>query len=175
MSSDRSRRGLWQRCQRRVDTLSLADPFDIADFIRTLAAHRGRPIELVPVTDRPNLPCGLLVTTADADYILYAADTTPLHQHHILLHEAAHLLCGHQDDGATLSSAARTLMPALPPALVERVLGRTVYTEPQEQEAEIVASLILSRVSLRESPPATARAPGLEALFNRPDPRSSGR
>lgn len=168
-------RGLWQRCRRTVDALSLADPFDIADFIRTLAAHRGRPIEMVPVTDRPNLPCGLLVTTAEADYILYAADTTPLHQHHILLHEAAHLLCGHQDGGAPLRSAAGTLLPSLPPALVERVLGRTVYTEPQEQEAEIVASLILSRVSLRPAPPVPARAPGLDALFSRPVPRGTGR
>lgn len=175
MSRDRSQRGLWQRCRRLVAALSLPDPFDIADFVRTLAAHRGRPIELVPVTGRPNLPCGLLLTTAAADYILYAADTTPLHQQHILLHEAAHLLCGHQDDGAGLDSAARTLMPGLSPALVERVLGRTIYTEPQEQEAEIVASLILSRVSHWSPPPFAARARSLEALFDRSTPGSQGR
>jgi hypothetical protein len=158
-----------------VSALSLPDPFDIADFVRTLAARRGRPIELVPVTGRPNLPCGLLLTTAGADYILYAADTTPLHQQHILLHEAAHLLCGHQEGGAGLDSAARTLMPALPAALVERVLGRTIYTEPQEREAEIVASLILSRVSHWSPPPFAARARSLEALFDRSAPGSQGR
>lgn len=147
--------------------LSLPDPFDIADFVQSLAGRRGRPIELVPVAGRPNLPCGLLLTTADADYILYAADTTPLHQQHILLHEAAHLLCGHQDGSATLDAAARTLMPGLSPALVERVLGRTIYTEPQEREAEIVASLILSRVSHWSPPPFAARARSLEALFDR--------
>lgn len=169
MARDRSRRKLWQRCRRLVAALSLPDPFDIADFVDSLAACRGRPIELVPVTGRPNLPCGLLLTTADADYILYAADTSPLHQQHILLHEAAHLLCGHQDDsaGATLDAAARTLMPGLSPALVERVLGRTIYTEPQEREAEIVASLILSRVSHWSPPPFAARARSLEALFDR--------
>jgi hypothetical protein len=169
VARDRSRRGLWQRCRRLVAALSLPEPFDIADFVQALAACRGRPIELVPVTGRPNLPCGLLLTTADADYILYAADTTPLHQQHILLHEAAHLLCGHQDGSAltSLDAAARVLMPGLPPALVERVLGRTVYTEPQEREAEIVASLILSRVSRRPPPPFTARARSLEALFDR--------
>lgn len=171
MARDWSRQGLWQRCRRLVAALSLPDPFDIADFVHALAACRGRPIELVPVTGRPNLPCGLLLTTADADYILYATDTTPLHQQHILLHEAAHLLCGHQDDsaGTSLDAAARILMPGLSPALVERVLGRTVYTEPQEREAEIVASLILSRVSHWSPPPFTAQARSVEALFDRPE------
>lgn len=172
MSSDskgtdrRSRRRLWQRCRRTADALDLPDPFDVAEFIGMLAARRGRPIELVPVTARPNLPCGLLLTTAGADYILYSADTTPLHQQHILLHEAAHLLCGHQDGGAGLDSAARALAPGLSPALVRRVLGRTVYTEPQEREAEILASLIVSRVSSWSPAPVSAGVPSLEALFN---------
>jgi hypothetical protein len=66
-------------------------------------------------------------------------------------------------------------MPALPAALVERVLGRTIYTEPQEREAEIVASLILSRVSHWSPPPFAARARSLEALFDRSAPGSQGR
>ncbi|GAA1945608.1 ParH-like protein [Kitasatospora viridis] len=142
----RQRRQLWQRCQRRVDELELPDPFDVTGFIRLLAARRGRPIELIPVTARPQLPCGLLVTTDRADCILYLADTTPLHQQHILLHEAAHLLCGHHEDPGTRLSAAEALLPNLSGALVQRVLGRTVYAEPQEQEAELVASMILHRV-----------------------------
>jgi hypothetical protein len=142
-----------------VSALSLPDPFDIADFVRTLAARRGRPIELVPVTGRPNLPCGLLLTTAGADYILYAADTTPLHQQHILLHEAAHLLCGHDRTGYAASAAARALMPALRPALIRRVLGRTGYSEPQEREAELLASLIQHR-ALRAGPPHPIDAHG---------------
>ena len=158
-----------------VDALSLPDPFDVAEFVSALAARRGRPIEMVPVTAKPNLPCGLLLTTAGADYILYSADTTPLHQQHILLHEAAHLLCGHQDDRSALVSAAQVLLPTLPSALVERVLGRTVYTEPQEREAEIVASLIVSRVSSWSPPPASAHVPSLEALFNRHEGREPGR
>jgi hypothetical protein len=37
------------------------------------------------------------------------------------------------------------LLPDLDPDLVERMLGRTSYTDPQEQEAEMVASLLLAR------------------------------
>ncbi|MBM9508884.1 ParH-like protein [Streptomyces sp. KK5PA1] len=122
-------------------------PFDAAAFIGALARRRGRPIELLPVPLLPHTPCGLLVTTARADYILYAADTTPLHQQHILLHEAAHLICGHDSATPAMSCAAEVLLPHLPTSLIERVLGRTVYTEPQEREAELVASLILTRAA----------------------------
>lgn len=157
MSSDRrSHRRLWQRCRRTVDALSLPDPFDVAEFVRALAARRGRPIEMVPVTARPNLPCGLLLTTAGADYILYSADTTPLHQQHILLHEAAHLVCGHDTAAPVGGSGTDALLPHLPDALVHRVLGRTVYTEPQEREAELLASLIRSRAARDERAPALA-------------------
>ncbi|GAA1242022.1 hypothetical protein GCM10009665_35980 [Kitasatospora nipponensis] len=129
-------------------------PFDAAAFIGQLAEQRGRPIELIAVPARANTPCGLLVTTERFDCILYAADTTALHQQHILLHEAAHLLCGHHESAPAGSAAAQVLLPHLSAELVQRVLGRTVYTEPQEQEAELVASMILHRAS---------RAPGAGA------------
>ncbi|MEU5102390.1 MULTISPECIES: ParH-like protein [unclassified Streptomyces] len=142
-----SSKDLWQRCRRLVDDLDLPTPFDTAAFIGMLAQARGRPIELVPVAARPHLPCGLLVTTDRADRILFPADTTPLHQQHIQLHEVAHLLCGHHETSPAVSSAVEVLLPHLPPSLVQRVLGRTVYSEPQEEEAELVASLILSRAA----------------------------
>lgn len=179
MTADRSgtgrvRRDMWGDCRRRVDRLRLPDPFDAATFVRAVGAQRGRAVELLPVHARPDLPCGLLLTTAAADYVMYAADTTPFHQQHILLHEAAHLLCGHQD-GASMHAAAQILLPGLSPALVQRVLGRTVYSEPQEAEAELVASLILSRVS--SHPPRarhTGAQPDVAPLFALPDQPGSG-
>lgn len=38
------------------------------------------------------------------------------------------------------------LMPSLPASVVERVLGRTVYSETQECDAERLASLIMRRI-----------------------------
>ncbi|WP_416972985.1 ParH-like protein [Streptomyces sp. 4F14] len=154
----RSDKRLWQRCRKLVDGLDLPTPFDTGAFIARLAKDRARPIELVPVAARPHLPCGLLVTTDHADRILYPADTTPLHQRHIQLHEVAHLLCGHHETSPAAASAVEVLLPHLPPALVQRVLGRTVYTEPQEEEAELVASLILSRVATPDPEQARLRS-----------------
>jgi hypothetical protein len=198
----RGRSALWRRCRRIVERLDLPRPFDVREFVGLLALERGRPIELIQVSARPNLPCGLTVSTDDADLILYSADTSALHRQHILLHEAAHLVCGHGDGafaggaagavtgvGATAAASAaasadtvagpaeietagpfgaiEALLPHLPAELVHRVLGRTVYSEPQEREAELVASLILYRVGRDDGPrPRPPRPPSrLEAVF----------
>lgn len=191
----RKRGVLWRRCRRMVEQLDLPRPFDAGEFIGLLALERGRPIELVRVAARPHLPCGLVVTTDETDVILYSADTSALHQRHILLHEAAHLLCGHAESRAsvagrggphgsgltsnaqgsspeaTAAGAIGGLLPHLPTELVHRVLGRTAYTEPQEREAEIVASLILYRVGRDEGLPERAPEPHsrLAAIFGLPE------
>jgi hypothetical protein len=168
-----------RRCRRIVDGLDLPTPFDAADFIGALARMRSRPIELMPVRATSDIPCGVLITTDRADYIMYAADTTPLHQQHILLHEAAHVICGHYETAPASSAAARVLLPDLPPALVRRVLSRSVYTEPQEQEAELVASLILTRAAhLARTGPTGPEWPRLRTLFGRTgnqEPAGDGR
>ena len=153
MALRRSRAGLWDQARRRVGQLELPEPFDAEAFIGALAQERGRSIDLLPVAGLPDLPCGLVVTTRDSDWIVYRADTTRLHRQHILLHEGAHILCGHSERGGgdtSMIAAARTLMPHLSAELVRGVLGRTAYTEPDEREAELVASLILHRVRRRD-------------------------
>ncbi|MFG2311492.1 ParH-like protein [Streptomyces sp. NPDC048566] len=140
----------WRRCRRAAEALDLPEPFDPVVFIRDIARQRGRVVELLPVAGRVAVPCGLLITTADADYIVYDADTTELHRRHILLHEAAHLLCGHHESEGP-SAGAAALVPGLPRKLVRRVLGRSVYSDPQEREAELLASFILHRVGRDET------------------------
>lgn len=170
MSNDRSAEQLWDRCQSTVDKLDLPDPFDAEAFIDVLAEERGRPIGLLPVAARPDAPCGLVITTRNTDWIVYCSDTNGLHRQHILLHEAAHILCGHTErggDGDAMAAAASILMPHLPAELVRSVLGRTVYSEPDEREAELVASLILQRVARRDRHRArgTGRPSSLDTLF----------
>ena len=185
------RTGLWRGCQAVVDRLELPDPFDAETFIAALAGRRGRPIELIGVPTRPDRPCGLLVTTAGSDLIIYSSDTSAVHRGHILLHEAAHLLREHDRDGAATvggwggrrdrgasggdrdesgggeAGGISTLLPHLSPALIRSVLGRTVYTEPQEREAELIATMIHHRVA-RGRPPQPrppAPRPGIETMF----------
>lgn len=89
--------------------------------------------------------CGLWLGTDNADYVFYEARTAPLHREHIILHEIGHVLCDHHrsitDDGDDLTDR---LLEGLQPHLVRRVMARTSYTTTEEQEAEMIASLIQS-------------------------------
>ncbi|MEU9336337.1 ParH-like protein [Streptomyces sp. NPDC048290] len=164
-------RRLWERTRRQAEALELPRPFDAERFIAALAERRGRPISVLPVVIPSSAPCGLLVTTDLADYILYTAGTTGFHRQHILLHEAAHLLCGHDRGTPATAAASRLLLPGLSPALVRRVLGRSVYSEPQEREAELLASLILHRAQSEDAaaPPGDGTEPDrAEALVGSP-------
>ncbi len=87
--------------------------------------------------------CGLWLGTDNADYVFYEPRTAPLHQEHIILHEIGHVLCDHHrsftgDDEPTGPPGE------MQPHLVRRLMARTSYTTVEEQEAEMIASLIQS-------------------------------
>ncbi|CCF85428.1 hypothetical protein [Nitrolancea hollandica] len=133
------------RCEARLRALELPEPFSAQAFCALLAAQRGRPILLQPVANRAG-PWGLWVATAATDYIFYEQETSPLHQEHIILHEACHILCAHRATPIAEAELPRLLFPDLCPEMVQRVLQRTSYSTPDELEAELLASLTLERV-----------------------------
>jgi hypothetical protein len=55
------------------------------------------------------------------------------------------MLCGHTIAVDVENSTLSRLMPDLDPKTVASVLGRASYTTSQEQEAEMLASLIRAR------------------------------
>ncbi|MGW5116432.1 ImmA/IrrE family metallo-endopeptidase [Streptomyces noursei] len=134
-------------CQALLDTLPVPPSFDLETFLAGLAQQRGRPIKLQPWPGAggSGAPCGLWFATETADYICYEPGTSPLHQEQIILHECAHILCDHRL-GIDLSEAGR-LLPDLGSSLIRRALARTSYTTRQEQEAEMLASLLSLRTT----------------------------
>ncbi|MBW5420697.1 hypothetical protein GKQ77_03815 [Streptomyces sp. BG9H] len=136
---------------------------DIAELCACLGERRGRPIHLLPIAMRAAQPCGLWIASDQADFIVFEARTTRPHQEHIIVHELAHMICGHRSSSSLDDATARLVFPDLDPKLVRDILGRTNYSDTQEREAEMVASLILTtRNSGLTAPPVTA--PGLGAL-----------
>ncbi|MFG2723196.1 regulator component [Streptomyces sp. NPDC048416] len=109
---------------------------------------RGRPLVLRELPKEAALSgvCGLWLGTDAADYIFYEARTAPLHREHIILHEIGHVLCDHRRDIAARAEglAAGPLPDDLQPQLVKRLMARSSYTSSEEQEAEMIASLIQS-------------------------------
>lgn len=161
------------RCLEIIRDLPIPDPWDERVFLADLARQRGRPIELRPVALPLGAPCGLLVGTPDADFIVHSGHLSQVHAEHIDMHEVGHLLLGHHGDAGDrsiaavaapagegggqaggpaaavdedLAAALAALLPALSPELIRLMLGRTVYQDREEREAETFASLLMTEI-----------------------------
>jgi hypothetical protein len=161
------RNRLRQRCEARVRGLDIPAPFDAAELCRRLEGGWGRAIRLVPLDLPPEGPCGVWVSTATTEYIVHERRTSPLHREHIILHEVGHLLCRHEAAPLVGESAARLLFPNLDPGMVRHVLGRTHYTAVEEQEAELIASMILERAHRQPPEPSWTVAPETAGIVSR--------
>lgn len=161
----RSKATLRKHCEKIAATLPIPKPFVIERFIESLSEHCERRIELVEMHVRSDTPCGLLVNTKEADYIFYATNTTALHRKHIVAHEAGHLLFDHEGTIAQHDTVHNLLLKNLSAKLIVRVLGRTAYSEEQEVEAEMLASVILMRAGVPHAEESNHElAGGLENL-----------
>jgi hypothetical protein len=147
------------RCEAVLADVYIPHPFDLGTFCERIGQRRGRPILLLPIAMPPQSPSGMWIRGERCDAIAYEQATTPLHQNHIALHEIGHLLCGHDAGGDLDDRHLRRLFPSLDGALVHRMLARTSYSTDEEQEAEMLASLILQR----SGPPSAVPAPAPNA------------
>ncbi|MFD9726739.1 hypothetical protein [Streptomyces sp. NPDC059072] len=145
---------LRKRCENILGHLELPHPFSLDELCNRIAEQRGRPIRLHPLPKEAAETgvCGLWVGTVSVDYVFYEAQTTPLHREHIVLHELGHILFGHH------SVEADDVDDGHAPT----VLGRTNYTTRQEQEAEMLASMI--RIRTANAGPHAAAAPPRDTL-----------
>ncbi|WP_205629718.1 hypothetical protein [Jiangella muralis] len=134
-----------QRCEEKLRTLSLPRPFSLDEFCATLVRIRQRPLRLLPIPGNDDGPCGLWVSTQEADYVFHQVATSPLHQEHIILHELAHMVFDHAAVRESAAGIRSRLLPALDPMMVAAVLARSAYTTEQELEAETFADLVGGR------------------------------
>lgn len=135
-----------QRGAARLQEIPLPSPFDVELFSEEVATRRGRPIVLRSWSN-PNGLLGLYVPGATTDLIMYEQDTSPLHQEHIILHELSHLLCNHQPVVVVDTELAILMLRRLPTSTIRRALRRANYSSADDQEAEVLASLILERAN----------------------------
>jgi IrrE N-terminal-like domain len=142
-----SKKEIRRRCQDLIADLDIPVPFDAHKLCARFAARRARPIRLRAVAMSVDSPCGIWLSTSGGDYIFYEEQTSRLHQEHIVAHEIGHILCNHHTTAIFPLEISRLLLPNLDPNLVNRVLSRTHYSAGEEQEAEMIASLILQRAS----------------------------
>lgn len=149
------------RCDAILDGLPLgqAQPLTIDALCASIEQRHGRRLTLSPLPKQAGATadlCGLWVSLGDTDHIFYETSTNAFHQRHIILHEISHLLLDHttERDGGGSWPGMEALFPGLDPTMVRRLLarGRTDYTELQEQQAELMATLIHKRSTDHASP-----------------------
>lgn len=141
-----------------IEELDIPAPFDLAEFIGRLERQRRRPIRLCPFRSGPGVPCGMWIGTAAEDLLYYEEGTTPYHQDHIALHEAAHMMLGHRSGTQVWERLASLMAPDVDPQFVQLIMGRSVYSSDEEREAETLASLIHERSGDRPHPLPAAGA-----------------
>lgn len=136
-------RQLRRRCEDRLRALAPDGQIHLDHFIAAIVAGRPRPLSFAPIS-LLGKPYGLWLTDGETECICYERDTTPAHQRHIILHELCHLLCGHQPLGI---AAFNSPFLHLDSDRLQAIMLRSGYTQEQEREAEILASLISERAS----------------------------
>lgn len=137
-----------RRCESTLQDVEMPTPFDVHAFSEIVAERRGRPLHLLPKTTTAG-PCGVWLAMPAADYVFFEEFTSALHRDHIILHELGHLLCDHGASEVMDDDVLGELLPSLDLTVVRRLMGRTTYTAVEEQEAELIATLVLQRAGRR--------------------------
>ncbi|MGK5630903.1 hypothetical protein [Streptomyces sp. URMC 123] len=159
-------RRLRRRCQKVIGDIALPEPFSAQRLCAQLAADRGRPLRLLtlPTPTVPGTPSGIWLSAERGDYIFYDGQTSPLHQEHIIVHEIGHMVfdhCSAVDDRRLFRH-----VDIADPESVRRILPRLRYSDEQEQEAEMIASLILEAAGRVPAPTAlSGMLGGLESAM----------
>lgn len=156
---------LHSRCEERLKELLLPYPFTIEGFQVGLSTTRRRPLHVGGMPS-PALegPSGVWIATPEADYVFVDEGARGLHREHIVLHELAHMICDHSGAPVLSHEDAAALLPSLDGATVARVLGRTRYSQAEEREAELLATLIGQRARCE---PGRRLDPDVQALRDR--------
>lgn len=140
-------------CTHRVDALlsavPLPNPWDIDTFLDRLEHHRKRAIDLAAVQWTVGDSTGAWRRREDHDIIAYPANTSPVHQDHIILHEVAHMVADHRGRCVLSVQEAHQRAPTLAPAAFAHLLDR-VNIQSEEREAETMAIMILARIARQD-------------------------
>jgi len=123
----------------------LSQASSIDDLVDRVAKHRHRSIQLLPF----EFPVGgglsgMWLALHETDVVVYPSGGPNLQRVAVVGHELGHMLLGHSPAGV-----APALARAMPDLDIARYLGRTVYADQAEADAEYIATVILRTLEMQ--------------------------
>jgi hypothetical protein len=146
------------RYRAAVHTLPLVKRLMPADgslvgLVAAVAAHRSRPIDLLPAQLGARSSSGCWVAGTNHDYIVYAASAAPEQRDLVVCHELAHMLLGHPGLSPIEALGEGGIVPAR-----TQLVTRHPYGVSPEAEARRLAERMLALATVRRTSGGTPRA-----------------
>jgi len=144
--------------EQRLRGIPIPQPFDLQVFAAAVGAKVGRPVEIhdLPTSDsRLEGVSGAWLSTDRAEIIHLEPGTSGWHRDLIALHEFGHLLSNHPTDPDWDREQLAKHFPGLSPEALDRMRfrhARDGYSYDEEEEAEMIASVILDRADIGPPP-----------------------
>ena len=127
----------------------------VLGLVEQVAQKRGRPIVLQPWRMGDAAQYGVWLAGPARDYIFFEAETARVHQEHIILHELAHILLGHE----TLRVSADNPITS---AVLMRAVSNLADTDRERAAESLAARLrntLIERAGLESLTRHLATAP----------------
>lgn len=120
---------------------------NLVGLLENLSQYRGRRVAVIERDLNQGGPSGLWIETSSSDWIVVDTAGLPSRRATAICHEVAHMLLGHE--GRTGDSDLKALTSHVSPALAARFLTRHGYEEPEELDAETLATHLMTEHTRR--------------------------
>ncbi|MCG6497030.1 regulator component [Kitasatospora sp. A2-31] len=139
---------MYAACEDRLSDLFplLPHRFTEEELVQAVSTLIGRPIIVEPRDMKGNFACGLRERYSDREVISYEITASPLHRIQIIAHELGHILCGHPGSIRLADIPSDEELTDMTDWSILGVSARTSYESKDEQEAELMASLLIQRM-----------------------------
>jgi hypothetical protein len=145
-----TRRQAEKVCRARIAELDLPVPFRWGSLVDRVEQRRGRELWVKDSSVLPPEITGLWVGCASRDYVFYRADLDDCRRETTIMHEFSHIICEHRSAHVANEAWLAEHCPWVAKmGDVEHVCLRAAYATADEQEAELMATLILARAAGR--------------------------
>ncbi|WP_404868450.1 ImmA/IrrE family metallo-endopeptidase [Kitasatospora griseola] len=135
-------------CEKRIGELLplLPHRFTEGELVQAVSTLIGRAIVVEPRDMKGNFACGLRERYSDHEVISFERNTSPLHRIQIIAHELGHILWGHKGSISLSDIPSDEELADMIDWSVLGISARTSYDSQEEQEAELMATLIIQRM-----------------------------